>query len=140
MKGELRMKKLKSLFLVLAICLSLAVPALATGEESSGKESIPCASAEVAAACRHTPGLYIDSEWRESDKFDPFIYCYYNVLWIHVKCAECNTPYVYETTEESYATHQKQYVVSGSVTKGFTCTKCNYCSWKALPGVPEVTE
>lgn len=130
-------KRLITLFLALTVCLALAIPALAgeiTGS-TIGEE------VELLSSCNHTPGVYIRSEWRESNKFDPFVHCYYDVQWDYVRCAKCSTPYSYETTEETYALHRKQFVYNEyGVAKGFTCTECNYCSWKSVPKPPVVTE
>lgn len=78
----------------------------------------------------HTPGSYITSEWRQSERFDEAIHCHYDVQWDHAICLRCGTPFSYETAEESYATHRKEvtYNEDGS-EKGFTCLTCGYRSW-----------
>ena len=78
----------------------------------------------------HTPGSYITSEWRQSDKFDAAVHCHYDVQWDHAICLRCDTPFSYETPEESYAVHRKEfsYNEDGS-EKGFTCADCGYRSW-----------
>lgn len=78
----------------------------------------------------HTTGSYITSEWRQSDKFDAAVHCHYDVQWDHAICLRCGTPFSYETVEESYAVHRKEFVYNedGSV-KGFTCAECGYRSW-----------
>lgn len=78
----------------------------------------------------HTPGSYITSEWRQSDKFDSAVHCHYDVQWDHAICLRCNTPFSYETPEESYATHRKEVVYNEDGSeKGFTCADCGYRSW-----------
>lgn len=78
----------------------------------------------------HTPGSYIKSEWKQSDKFDEAVHCHYDVQWDYAICLRCGTPFSYETVEESYAVHRKEFVYNedGSV-KGFTCAECGYRSW-----------
>lgn len=130
-------KRIVTLFVAIAVYLTMAIPALA-GEET---EQIPVETTKATSICDHTPGVYIKSEWKVSDKFDPVVHCYYDVQWDYVKCADCGTPYSYETTEESYALHRKEFIYNDNgVAKGFTCTKCNYCSWKSVPEPPVVTE
>ena len=137
-EDDIMKKKMMSLLLAVALCLSLGIPALAAGETCDEHSS--CVSVEATAACDHTPGSYISSEWKVSSKFDPTVYCYYNVKWDTCKCADCGTPYSYMTTDEDYSTHRKVFVENETgVVKGFTCSKCNFCSWKAVPGAPEVT-
>ena len=78
----------------------------------------------------HTPGSYITSEWRQSDKFDAAVHCHYDVQWDHAICLRCDTPFSYETPEESYATHRKEVVYNEDGSeKGFTCADCGYRSW-----------
>ena len=78
----------------------------------------------------HTPGSYITSEWRQSDKFDAAVHCHYDVQWDHAICLRCDTPFSYETAEESYATHRKEVVYNEDGSeKGFTCADCGYRSW-----------
>ena len=78
----------------------------------------------------HTPGSYITSEWRQSDKFDASVHCHYDVQWDHAICLRCDTPFSYETPEESYATHRKEVVYNEDGSeKGFTCADCGYRSW-----------
>lgn len=78
----------------------------------------------------HTPGSYIKSEWRQSERFDASVHCHYDVQWDYAICLRCGTPFSYETVEESYAVHRKEFVYNedGSV-KGFTCAECGYRSW-----------
>ncbi len=78
----------------------------------------------------HTPGSYITSEWRQSDKFDAAVHCHYDVQWDHAICLRCDTPFSYETPEERYATHRKEVVYNEDGSeKGFTCADCGYRSW-----------
>lgn len=85
-------------------------------------------TAELLSSCNHTPGVYIKSEWKESEKFDPSVYCYYDVQWDYLRCADCSTPYSYETTEETFALHRKQVTYNeNGAAEGFTCAECGYC-------------
>ena len=78
----------------------------------------------------HTPGSYITSEWRQSDKFDAAVHGHYDVQWDHAICLRCDTPFSYETAEESYAVHRKEVVYNEDGSeKGFTCADCGYRSW-----------
>ena len=78
----------------------------------------------------HTTGSYITSEWRQSDKFDAAVHCHYDVQWDYAVCLRCDTPFSYETPEESYATHRKEVVYNEDGSeKGFTCADCGYRSW-----------
>ena len=78
----------------------------------------------------HTPGSYITSEWRQSDKFDAAVHCHYDVQWDYAVCLRCDTPFSYETPEESYAVHRKEVVYNEDGSeKGFICVDCGYRSW-----------
>ena len=78
----------------------------------------------------HTPGSYITSEWRQSDKFDAAVHCHYDVQWDYAVCLRCGTPFSYETPEESYAVHRKEVVYNEDGSeKGFICVDCGYRSW-----------
>lgn len=127
------MKKIMSFVLAMCMCVSLGGAVLAVENVEEPEESLLINEVE-RASCKHTPGSYISSTWKESSKFDPFVYCYYKVKWDTCKCAKCGTPYSYETDEEDFCTHKKVYVTdTNGVVKGFNCTKCNFSSWRIRP-------
>lgn len=127
-----------ALVAVMLISAMVVSAAAATSDEAGDNvvaETIQ--EMESKAACVHTPGVHIATNWKDSPDYDPFVHCYYEVRWETVQCAKCKTPYSYETDSINMRMHTKEFVQGDNgVVKGFRCTNCNYCSWKALPGAP----
>lgn len=135
-KGELKMKKVMCMLMAVAMCLILCVPAIAADNTPRGVN--PPGEVNSLSLCNHVPGDIINVVWVTSSNFDPMVYCYYRVEQVNCKCAKCDTVYSYLTGEVQMCTQNKQYVYSGTALKGFTCTLCDYCSWKAMPDIPVV--
>lgn len=109
-------KRLVTLFLVLTVCLTMVIPAYA----ANNMQQTPRETMDIA-----------DQGYRIVQNNEA----------ISILMEKKDYSYSYETTEESYALHRKEFVCNDNgVAKGFTCTRCNYCSWKAVPEPPVVTE